>query len=78
MSAKILYSSEDFKWYKMKLDVDVRYLHKHINIPYGYPCMVTSVYALNDMIGPPSYTHNFEYQTLIKCKYCGHEELGWA
>ena len=69
-------NAEDFVWYKKKMDVDSRYVHRHCGEPEKYPCMVISEYY-DDPNGPYTYYHSFVYQQLVTCPHCKHETLVW-
>lgn len=72
----MLSGKTEFKYYKLKLDVEGAYDHLHHNEPEKYPCKVVSNFW-DDPNGPYTYHHEFYYKKKISCKECGYTEEEW-
>lgn len=77
---KLLESKEDFEWYKVGLDAQRKYRHRHVGTPRQYPCMVKSVLRVDDSCslgGRDEYYHTFIYKEIIICDNCGASKTQW-
>ena len=65
-------NTEDFDWYKQKLDVEGKYHHDHFGEPTKYPCKVVSK-LVDENDRPYTFYHKFVYKVSSCCSQCGHK-----
>ena len=68
----LLNNSDDWKWYKLSLDVLYKHDNDHRGEPKEYPCVVSTSDRIDEENSPYYFIHTFTYDEYIKCSACGH------